>query len=538
MKVLSGRWGDVFVVEGYRPLEVGVKPHIDVDSSFNIIKKPEIDYISDRKPVLTMIGPMLIGASSPFPDVFDQSSALLGVAKRIACKMPGIDPTLYGEFYHFSKKIIKIEFQNCILTPELDCSVETWLLNCPYTQPRKNSLLRTSEFGLPRSQHMKVKCFVKREFYSLYKHYRGIYSRTDQFKVFVGPYIALIGKMMFQHQSFIKYVSMELRAEVLYDKYSVPNLKVSSNDFSTFEATFVVLLMKIELYFFAWVLRFRPERFLIFAYLFIIKTGRNYLVFRAFLVSLIAKRYSGEMDTSNSNGLFNFLLVMFMSYKSGEFSFTKTGYDRPMLYPTIEGDDSLIPHFKNLDHSILLRLGAVAKLETFNNAFEASFCGMIFNPDNFQMITDPIRIITKFGFASDRYLTANFKTKRALVRAKSLSLLYTYPNCPIITVMCKRYVYLTRFVAIKELTKALKSLEWQATVLPDLSVKWWLKPHCIELTTRLLMESKFNIPVDLQFYLEEFYEQINNLNPYQCPALLEYVNNDQINFYNNYIYQI
>jgi len=366
-----------------------------------------------------------INYANPVPDTTNQENALNGVMKRIATKMPEIDPLLHKEFVLFAEEIIENQLKCCQILPSDDYSFETWIANAPYTQTRKDELTRVhaNSENLVEKDYF-LKCFVKDESYKEFKYPRGIYSRADRFKTKYGPIMKLIGDKLFAMDYFIKKIPVAERAEHLRELYNDVLYKFATNDFTAFESTFVEENMTIELMFLSMCLRHLPCHDDMMEDLFKIKKGMNRMQFKHFVCCLIAKRYSGEMDTSLSNSLFNLILILFILFKSGE--------DYKKLIPKIEGDDSIIPYYGKLDTTIALRLGANAKFEFFDNISEASFCGLVFDVDCLDIVTDIIPTILDFGWSTREYVHSNRMAKDTLLRCKALSLLHTFPGCPVL----------------------------------------------------------------------------------------------------------
>jgi hypothetical protein len=79
--------------------------------------------------------------------------------------------------------------------------------------------------------------FVKDEGYDSFKHARGINSRTDEFKVRVGPIFKLIEKEVFKLPCFIKKVPLDRRAEYILDMMGETGPFLVS-DYTAFESLF------------------------------------------------------------------------------------------------------------------------------------------------------------------------------------------------------------------------------------------------------------------------------------------------------------
>lgn len=500
-----------------------------------------------RKPIQVSLGNHVVGGAMPHPDIQHAETSLLGVCKRIACEMPSIDSALLEEFLQFCAVINEEKFKHCIIQPEEDLSLKTFLDTTDYTEKRKAKLTRAyEEYLTPLLRHLAVLSFSKREPYLKYNPARGIYSRSDYIKAYIGPYTQNIGRKMFKGSMFIKNIPVEDRAKFLFDKYNIPGLKLSSNDFTSYEATFVQQIMRIELQFYEFCLQLLPEQQYLMQIFMRTKQGISTMTFKNFVARLRAKRYSGEMDTSSMNSYFNYVLIMFLLFKSMEHTKNPKkaivsvanvrSFLSKVVEPTLEGDDSLIAHFKKLNETILTRLGAIAKLETHDSAFDASFCGLLFDPVALDLIYNPFKFLMKFGYTSDRYLHSNNKTKLALIRAKALSFLFVFKACPIISPYCQKMLTLTTSVGPMKLERALAKLRrekgFERMVHCDSSTV--VKTTEIKMETRFLMERTFQCPVEIQLSLENYIKTIDKIQPFDCPILYDYFTPDQRHYYETY----
>lgn len=511
---------------GYRSHEVLPRLTDDVDPTFSVIQA-ELTTATSRNPMAASLGTHYVGGACPLPDITHVPSAVFGVTKRIACKMPDVDMDLYHEFLLFVVKIFVEQFSHCILNPSDDISVESWLRDAPYTNKRKAMLQDISE---KRSEckpgDLFVMCHVKHEPYIVYKHFRGIYSRSDFFKTQIGPVCSLIGKKMFTHPSFIKTVPVADRPEFLINRYSVPGAKMAANDFTSFESMFKPLQMVVELLFFFFCTQFLDKSGYWNKMMLKIKMGKNKLVFKRWMAWLTAKRYSGEMDTSSMNGLFNLLLILFMNFKSGE---THT------IPPTVEGDDSLNLFFGKLDHTILIRLGAKAKLEYFDDVFSASFCGMVFSSETPQIITDPIKALLTFGYSNNFYLKSSDYKLKVLLRSKSLSMLHTFPGCPVLNKLAAYGLRVTSEVSNRDVHSYVMNIPDgfnREKLLESISSKSIFQSPTHQ--TRLLMEEKFGLDTGCQVEIERYLDSLVELQPLSHPLIDDLLSQDQLHYYENY----
>lgn len=514
---------------GYRSHEVLPRLTEAVDPSFSL-ESAELCPSTVRKPMAASLGTHYVGAACPHPDISHVPSAVFGVTKRIACDMPDVDMDLYHEFLQFVVKIFVEQFSHCIISPSDDLSVEEWLNSTTYTNKRKEMLKNISEKrSTCKNGDLFVKCHVKAEHYVVYKHFRGIYSRSDFFKTQIGPVCSLIGKRMFKHPAFIKTVPVADRPAFIIDRYSIPGAKMAANDFTAFESMFKPLQMVVELLFFFFCTQFLDNAKYWNELMAKIKLGKNKLMFKKWVAWLIAKRYSGEMDTSSMNGLFNLLIILFMNFKSGE---THT------IPPTVEGDDSLNMFFKMLDATILTRLGAKAKLEYFDDVFSASFCGMVFSSETPQIITDPIKTILTFGYSNAFYLRSNDYKMSVLLRSKALSMLHTFPGCPILNKLAQYGLRVTTEVTKRDLYSAVMKITdsfARDKMMAAINATVIFQEPTYQ--TRLLMDTKYGIPPDHQIAIEKYLDGLISKQPLTHPLVDIHLSADQLHYYDNYCHE-
>lgn len=482
-----------------------------------------------------------INYANPVPDTTNPENALNGVMKRIATKMPTIDKELHAEFKLFATQFMNEKLSSCIIQLTDDYTFETWIKDAPYPQARKDELTKTfKETPELQDRDFILKCFLKDESYIEFKYPRGIYSRTDRFKCKYGPIMKIIGDRLFALDYFIKKIPVAERAKHIQELYNDIKLKFATNDFTAFESTFTSENMDIELEFLYFCLQFLPERDNMMADLIRIKKGMNKMQFRMFIIGLIAKRYSGEMDTSLCNSLFNLIIVMFILYKSGE--------DWKHLIPKIEGDDSIIPYFGKLDVTIATRLGANAKFEFFSEISHASFCGLVFDVDCLDIVTNIIPAYLDFGWTTREYRHSNTRTKLSLLRCKALSMLHTYPGCPVLHSLAVMAIRITTNIDLSANTKFIKHyqknhvdshhfnkfnqiIEYETTNKVKLTE---MVNRTINFKTRLLVEQLQGITVEQQLDMEKYFDSIHTLQPLNLPYIDVFANKDQARMWDMY----
>ncbi len=174
-----------------------------------------------------------------------------GVAKRAATATPPPDRKLLRQLRKFVRRWCRKHLAQ--LPADTDVSFETWLSNTNYTETRKQELRRKHQActNIWDPKYHICKCFMKDETYPTYKHARGIYSRTDEFKCFVGPWFKAIEGVVYKHPAFIKHVAVLDRPQYIIDQLFRPGAVYMATDYTAFESLFVKELMyscEFELY--------------------------------------------------------------------------------------------------------------------------------------------------------------------------------------------------------------------------------------------------------------------------------------------------
>jgi len=483
--------------------------------------------------MVVSLGCHVVGAVNYWPDIRDPDSLLMGTMKRVATLMPSIDLQLLEEFKSYFITFMNKELKDCIIPLDEDLTIETWLKQTNYTETRKQQLRKAAVVhDVCQEKDFDVKEHTKHEPYLEPKHLRGIYARVDKFKTKIGPCCFYIGKKFFKLKWFIKTITMTARAKFIFERYSAAFIKLCSNDFSQFEATFVVLLMQIELLFYEFCLQLHKDNIELMTAFRKAKTGINRIFSKWFSFFLRAKRYSGEMDTSLMNSLMNLVIILFMLFKSGHTDEFMNEYP-----PTVEGDDSVFAHLYDLDETILLRLGAKAKLQHHDNLNQASFCKIVFTDKTMSIVTNPLDAMLNFGYTNLYYINASDRTFMKLLRAKSMSLIYTYPQCPILKHLALYGLRMTQHIDDNHLIPLMKNLD---TVKKDWFMEVFRHRHNYVLNapiddeTRLLVEYSFNIQVSVQLDIEKYLDSLKTVQPLRIPHLYSLVDEGRVEQYHRF----
>jgi hypothetical protein len=371
-----------------------------------------------------------------------------------------------------------------------------------------------------------VKIHGKDEHYIKFAEVRGIYSRHDVFKVLVGPVFAAISKKMFKHEYFFKYIKHEDRMSYFLERMSVVGTAWGT-DHTSFEASFLEMQLTIEFQFYRFCVMANPLAKMIIEYAEEVLIGENTCVSKYFVFRMLFKRYSGEMNTSTGNTYYNEVLGAFVSIKSGN------KLEQYMNTNLTEGDDeaaktSIVPK-----HQIYEALGHIVKLDIFDDPCMMSFCGMVFDEDARAIVVNPIEKILEFGWCKHEYFFATDKKYKSLIKAKSMSILYSYGACPMISVVGRKFFELTHDAdetqAIK--SKSISSYEldrWKTMIESEILFQ------DIDDKTRHLVEKKYSIPIDTQIRFEQYINSFTEIQPICFPELLDYCKHEYIFYYDTY----
>lgn len=437
------------------------------------------------------------------PDPSDSKTTLAGVQNRVASAVPRLAPDKKAELKAYTLEFCREHFKP--LSPDMDLGVEQWLASCPYPAWRKDELRKIAENAKPLTKSdCKVKSFVKDEFYPEIKHSRGIYSRTDRFKIEVGPIFRAIEAEVYKHPAFIKKIPIADRPKYISKLIEKLGAKYGAADYTAFESHFVKDMMEaIEFVVYSYMTQHHSCHKNFMKLLKEVLAGDNICVFKNFQVLLKATRMSGEMNTSLGNGLTNLIMLSFL--------FKKLGVKKVMA--VVEGDDSLFCFFRGKCPTVEMfkEYGFTIKMESTEDLSEASFCGLIFDNVDLINIADPIDALVTFGWAGKFYCRSNMATRMKLLRCKSLSYAHQYPGCPILAALAKCGLRLTRSYDVRAfIEKDRGTCLWEREQLraaneyhtevrrrnvPDVPV-----PH----NTRLLMYRVFGITPEEQINVEKY----------------------------------
>jgi len=506
---------------------------INLDTTFKLHKVYE-NADKSRPVVQASLGPHVEGLCMPHPDPSDATTALTGAMYRFCREIPAknFPKREFTEFVKFwlEDNMIPIE-------PFADTSVRAWLDKTPYTLKRKHELmtkfdqLNCAAYQLD-DRYLQVKSFIKDEVYPEYKHARAINSRTDEFKCAVGPICQLISDKMFSLPWFIKKIPIANRPKYILDRLQRAGSTYFTSDYTSFEAHFKAEMMDAcEHQLFEYMTTSLPDGDKFVELMRRAKSDHpNLISFKRGTLEIKAKRMSGEMDTSLSNGFSNLMFMLFLCSKNGNTN----------VSGVIEGDDGLFVMDGDAPPAAMFEdFGLTIKIQIFEDLAHASFCGMVFDLDDQKNVTNPIEELINFGWTTARYAKSRTSVHKCLIRAKALSLAYQYPACPVLS----KFAY-----QMCKLTAGYDSMSWvnsqsgHAFNLYEIEMirkshEYFSSKNLLEepgIGTRLLVEQLYGLTVAEQVILEKYIETLTSLDALSHPIIYQHAKPEWSDYYDSY----
>jgi len=478
-----------------------------------------------RSPVQVSLGCHASRIALPHPDPDDSQTMVDGVKKRFACKMPQMTSQHRASFKIFVARWL---VKNLIpLSSDTDTSVQGWLNDTHYPAYRREELLSKFENNFDRRnrRYLVVKSFMKDETYTEYKQARGINSRTDEYKTWVGPIFKKIEKELFSKNYFIKKIPVTERPQYILDRLFHEKYRYLTTDFTAFEAHFVELMEDCEMQLYDYMTTELPDGAEFRRLLRDSILKDNFCQFKWLDVSVYRRRMSGEMCTSLGNGFTNLMLIKYI--------FSHQNIDIDCL---VEGDDGLIslpPGINPPSVSLLGELGLKLKMELVPTLETASFCGNVFDLKDMLIVTDPIVELASFGWTTGRYAKSSQKRLLELLRSKSLSLMYQYKGNPILASLAKYGLRMTEGIRARpHLMNEYEREEFQR-MMDDMRMKG-LPDIPVPLNTRLLVEKLYKVPIHVQLDIERYLDSLHTLTPLEIPHIDRFINRVWSHYYEHY----
>lgn len=452
------------------------------------------------------LGPIYLGATYWTPDTKNVWNQIIGGMGRICIDTPSINDCLMAEYHCFVKILYDLYLVPRNIQP---MDYDDFMDNHPYyTLEEKFKFKELNKIMEDATEcqlfdSLTVQSFLKLEFYDSKKKPRWINPRTDEFKSMVGNIVHTMDEVIYDcfSEFHVKHMNNSMRRDKLIRKFG--KLAVTTTDFTSWEATVKSELMnctEIELLkrLFSDTVPAHKLAFIIYAW-----TGIQTCVTTAGVkMHTEAQRQSGEVTTSGFNFLTDMTVTLFSYYKQFFLEKTMVQFISEMsqLVPALfEGDDGIHRCGRGvLTADTYVQLGLIAKMEYHETLNTASFCGQVFSFEEDVVITNPIKVILKFGWANIKYY--GIKNKLPLIIAKAYSFAYQYMQCPIIYPVCKNIVDNYADVAFNKQT--LRKLI-DPYKIEQIALGKQLPPVNIELGARNFMAQVMGISESDQIAIEE-----------------------------------
>lgn len=513
---------------GYDMSEVTIQSQAEIVESARWRLKRHI--AQARRPMAVSLGPSHAYAMLPHPDIHSPLNKLYASEKRMARKHS--KPTIPGLYARIVNRMMWL-IDRLGLTPlprGVDLSLDAWFPQTNYTKSEEEFLreyisIFTNYFDDP--DFTKCKSFVKREFYPEFKFPRGINSRSASFKCFMGPLAKAIEnevyKMTELNQCFIKHIPNHLRPDFISAKFEGAE-EIFACDYTAFESQQNAELMKAaELTLYRYMIQNLDDRD---KYEFIfdnVLAGRNYCDFGPFEFSIDATRMSGEMVTSLGNGILNLCMIYFVCMDL---------CGNTEVNAVVEGDDSLFTCFggRRPTASDFNDCGMTIKMLKFDNVGDASFCGCVFDKDDKIVVTDPIEVILKLGWAPAAIGSFSRTKQLAYLKSKLMSAKATYLGCPMIdsyvTNLLRKLKHIDERSSLKHFDTYKRSISSGSKI-----------DFYSEVTagrgTRDLVEKLYGISVEDQLYFEEWAREAS-LDEWSHSSFDKYIPQSYIDYFVRY----
>lgn len=551
----------------YRTDEISNMPIIK-----SVVRNFKICHIEDQRESNTVVRKLtavsnynVYGCLSPIPDTSDANNVREGFMKRIGCAVPEPNESVkillpmfvdhFINFYDLEGKISEL------MAGEIERFLDwdQYKLTLRYDPARLRQLeqirdevrvIETFDFAdnaegiFQKYLWTKIEAHVKWESYKgEMKYARLIFARVDWFKVFFGGYAKIMQKCIYEclEQFCCTNLPVKDLPKHMVEKYSLCSL-ILSTDFSAFESHNYPWIMKNIFFKFMvrmWSYEFDNELYVSMGVL----TGTNVIENTYVWCKVDAKVMSGEVWTSITNWITNVIFIYYIvecegyAYCTGFFSHEFSAkYFRGVCLPpvhsmavfTAAGDDGMtgLPFYEWIDYSKLQLddylhfYGVNLKLEMKESIAGSGFLSKLYSENDMNTLCDPIKQLSK-GILPLKYANAKVGLKKALARARAMSLLYEFGGCPIVASYALCIIRCTRNVQMKRALILMHKDDWYKQQVLEEAIQWYednVKGKYFEwkseigMESRYIIEDNFGIPVCTQLYVEEYFDSVDDTN--------------------------
>jgi hypothetical protein len=231
--------------------------------------------------------------------------------------------------------------------------------------------------------------------------------------------------------------------------------------------------------------------------------GDNRAVFKFITASIPERLMSGAMWTSSANGILNLCIMSYLSSQAvlpDHSPAQRAEWSATSFVGLVEGDDGICLDY-GISNAQIKALALDLDFQPHDHYSQANFCGITCpRIGDGCIITDPLAVLRKFFVIPPQYMHSRPSVKAALIRAKSLSYITLYKDCPIVGPLAHRCLFLTRGIDARPYRR-----EQALYFDPDPAsnhVDGMFKAPKISASSRDLMAEKFGISIERQLAIE------------------------------------
>lgn len=464
-------------------------------------KKEGLKQVASLGPMCIVDSALAVPTLVPIvPDPDAPENQVVAMVHRAGREMADPDPAEAQLFKRYAQTFIRTHFEP--LTKDEIPTFKEWLDKTSYNPSRKQGLTDQRKLMIMISEAIVYsESFIKDESYQEGKNSRGINSYTDPTKTIIGPIQHAIDKKTFKSKWFVKGTAPRTWPRKLREAFGTS--PVMETDFSSFEAHHHGINAEVVHY---WIMHMIRDCGLDNHFKRLVSRmmlGTNVTKFKSVTATIPQRLMSGAMWTSSANGVLN---LLFMSYINGRTMFPHatpewlaTNVDE-FFVGFVEGDDGICRD-NAVDESVIARLGIDLKFETAPHYGAASFCGIVCDPEDDRIVTDPKKVLRSFFSVPRKYMSSGDGVKMGLFRAKALSGKCNFNHAPIVGELYHHVCKKTQHVK-GDTSETIDSRHREFAVLAKSEGLHLVRPE-VTLSSRILVERRFGIPIYLQCRLEE-----------------------------------
>lgn len=483
------------------------QPHPNIFIKLNLQRNKAMQFVafSHRWNFHDMAGQPQIAPL--IPNLSSAANQLAATIHRFGRESKPRDDVESTRFLKYAKHFIK-KFKQC--TPDDIPTFDEWLENSTYPGPRKKILKSIHDSSFKISEKLMVSAsFQKWEGYMKPKMPRGINAYSDESKTIFGPVFKGIDKVTFKQKWFIKGMDVGERPEMMNKLFG--DNPVVETDFTSFESHHRGVFSELIWFWMMHMTRALNLPSYLKRMLAVAVKGNNVTKFSCVTAHIPQTLMSGALWTSSSNGVLNLLVMSYLwSRKNNDDPELQADHAYTKFNGLIEGDDGICGSF-DVDDEVITKLGIELKLEIKPHYGCASFCGIVCPPGGGSLLYNPDKFLRNFFWIPEKLFAANDKVKNTYLRAKALSYLHGFKNCPIIGPIsfeiCKR----TAGTSLDKVASHFDSYHWETIKNAEKSVNEARKlqpefartPPVINDAARDHMDRIFNLGVGKQKEIEQ-----------------------------------